>query len=69
MIRLGPITIMRSERAQAYRRVVEHAWLVHETIWAYGENNEFPAGLKDLPLEDALLSEALSRTPAEDAPV
>lgn len=69
MIRLGPITIMRTERAQAYRDVVAQAWVVHETIWFYGENVSWPEGLKDLPLEDALLSDALSRTPTEDAPV
>jgi len=67
-MRLGPITIMRTRTHENYRRVVTFSWVVHETIWAFGENNFFPPGLKTLPAEDALLSEALSYTPIEDAP-
>jgi len=70
MIRIGPITILRSSTAKAYSNVVKAAWPVHNMIWLYGENNTLPDGLANLPERDAALSDALSRAPMdfEDAP-
>jgi len=67
MIRLGPVTIMRSSTHDAYRDAVIAAWRVHMWIWSYGEDNAWPDGLRQLPALDATLSEALSYTPPEDA--
>jgi hypothetical protein len=63
MIRLGPITIMRSSTAKAYSNVVKAAWPVHQAIW-FDQTHDY----SDLMLPDAVLSDALSYAPIEDAP-
>lgn len=70
MLRIGPITIMSSKTHDSYRAVVTAAWLVHQTIWFFGESGTeiLPKGLSGLIDEDAALSKALSYVPAEDAP-
>lgn len=68
MIRLGPITIMRSSTHAAYRNVVRAAWPLHQFIWFYGENRTFPPDLSMLPTLDAPLADALSRVSPEDTP-
>jgi hypothetical protein len=48
---------------QKYKDVALAAFHVHQLIWFYGENNEFPPGLTILPILDEVLSDALSRIP------
>lgn len=64
MIRLGPITIMRSSTHDAYRNVVRAAWKLHMAVW-FDQTHDY----SELAPFDAELSDALSRTPVEDAPV
>jgi hypothetical protein len=63
MIRIGPITIMRTSTADAYRGVVHAAWPLHEMIW-FDQQHDYSA----LAEFDAALAEALSHAPVEDAP-
>jgi hypothetical protein len=48
---------------KTYEDVARAAMYVHQVIWFYGENNAFPDGLTELPILDAILSDALSRIP------
>lgn len=63
MIRIGPITIIRSKVVDAYRGVVRAAWPLHQTIW-FDQQHDYS---ELMPL-DADLAGALSYVPAEDAP-
>jgi hypothetical protein len=66
MIHLGPITIMRSKTQRAYHDAILAAWGVHYAV-NYGQPND-DYTWKQLVATDAVLSEALSHTPAKDAP-
>jgi hypothetical protein len=63
MLKLGPITIMSSKTQQAYSGVVKAAWPLHQAIW-FDQVHDYS---ELMPL-DAVLSEALSHAPVEDAP-
>ena len=43
-----------------WNELIEAAYAVHQEIWMYGENNEFPPGLSELPRLDDRLSAALA---------
>lgn len=63
MLRLGPITIMRSSTHDAYRDVVKYAWVLQQAIW-YDQTHDY-----ELLMEATTnLAGALSYTPIEDAP-
>jgi len=47
----------------AYTVLADAAYAVHTAIWLYGENNEFPTGLSELPRLDERLAYALARIP------
>ena len=49
--------------SRRWNELAEAAYAVHQEIWFFGENNEFPKGLAELPRLDERLSAALSRIP------
>lgn len=63
IFRIGPITIMSTKVADAYRGVVQSAWPLHTAIW-FDQVHDY----SELMSLDAALSEALSYAPIEDAP-
>lgn len=63
MIRLGPITIMRSSTHDAYRNVVKEAWPLEQAI-NFDQTHDY-SELMPLMLK---LSTALSYAPVEDSP-
>lgn len=63
MLKLGPITIMRSKTQRAYSDVVKTAWSLHQAIW-FDQTHDY----SELMQLDLALSEALSYAPIEDAP-
>jgi hypothetical protein len=63
VIRLGPITIMRSRTHDAYRDVVKYAWLLHQAVW-FDQTHDY----SELIPATVELAGALSYAPVEDAP-
>lgn len=63
MIRLGPITIMRSSTHDAYREVVKRAWILQQAVW-YDQTHDY----SELMEATTDLASALSYAPIEDAP-
>jgi hypothetical protein len=64
MIRLGPVTIMKSRTHDAYRDVVMYAWILQQAVWYGGEGHDY----SDLQKATLDLAGALSYAPIEDAP-
>lgn len=63
MIRLGPITIMRSSTHDAYREVVKRAWILQRLVW-FDQSHDY----SELMEATVDLAGALSYTPQEDVP-
>lgn len=65
MIRIGPVTIMSSKTRDAYKDLANAAYELHQRIW-YADDLCLPNVQTDLRTLDAVLSEAISHTPASD---
>jgi len=52
--------VSEAEVASEWIELADAAYAVHQSVWSYGENNEFPDGLRELPILDERLSAALA---------
>lgn len=65
MIRIGPITIMRTRTRRAYKDLANAAYKLHQTIW-HADDLCLPATQTEIKRLDAQLAGAISYTPPGD---
>ena len=64
MLKLGPITIMKTKQHKAYKLVVNDAYALHTLIWYDGMLTE--EGQGNIRVANSILADSISRVPASD---
>lgn len=65
IIRLGPIVLMDSKTRDAYRMMLNRAYVLHQAIW-HTDDMGLPQAQTAIKALDADLSAAISRVPASE---